>query len=134
LMDFHHDTSLRFILEDDSISLASRTRICSYSGKGTRLWLVARPSICLFHISHFTFTSMLRFCFNLIQLSTFSFLTCEYGHGLNTFGVHLVHCAFRGQQITTHDTIQNVMYALSRKNGHVVWREWWYALTWGVSL
>jgi hypothetical protein len=134
LMDFHHDTSLKFILEDDSISLASRTCICSCSNKGARLWLVARPSICSFRISHFTFTSTLRFCFSLIQLSTFSFLTCEYGHGLDTFGMHLVHCAFRGQHITTHDTIQNVMYALNQENEHVVWREWWYARTSWVSL
>jgi hypothetical protein len=27
LMDIHHNTSFRFILEDDSISLASRTHI-----------------------------------------------------------------------------------------------------------
>jgi hypothetical protein len=26
------------------------------------------------------------------------------------------------------------MYALARKNGHIVWREQWYALTSGISL
>ncbi len=66
LMDIHHDTFLRSILGDDFISLAFRTHICSYSGKGPRLWLIARPSIRSFHIAHFTFTSMLRFHFNLI--------------------------------------------------------------------
>ncbi len=40
LMDFHHDTSLRSILEDDSISLTSRAHICFCLGKGTMLWLV----------------------------------------------------------------------------------------------
>jgi hypothetical protein len=34
LMDFHHDTSLRSILEDDSISSASIARICFSLGKG----------------------------------------------------------------------------------------------------
>jgi hypothetical protein len=43
--------------------------------------------------------------------------------------MHLVHCPFGNQQIATHDAIQNVMYALVQKNGHVVWREQWYALT-----
>jgi hypothetical protein len=39
--------------------------------------LVVRPPICLFCIAHFTFTSSLCFCFNLIQPSAFSLLTCE---------------------------------------------------------
>jgi hypothetical protein len=34
LMDFHHDTSFRYILKDDSISLASKICIHSCSGKG----------------------------------------------------------------------------------------------------
>jgi len=40
LMDFRHDTSFRSILEDDSISLASRAHIYSCSGKGAGLWLL----------------------------------------------------------------------------------------------
>jgi hypothetical protein len=48
--------------------------------------------------------------------------------------MHLVHWLFGGQQITTHDAIQNVMYAFIRKNGHAIWRERWYALMLGVSL
>jgi hypothetical protein len=56
---------------------------------------------------------VLCFCFGLIQHSTSSFLTCECGHGLDAFGMHLVRCPFRGQQIATHDAIQNVMYALT---------------------
>ncbi len=36
LMDFHHNTSFRSILEDDSISLASKAHICSCLGKGAR--------------------------------------------------------------------------------------------------
>jgi len=65
-MDIHHDTSFKSILEDDSISLASRAHICSCSGKGAGLWLIARPSICSFHITHFTFILALRSRFNLI--------------------------------------------------------------------
>jgi hypothetical protein len=66
LMDIHHNTSLMFILEDDSISLASVAPICSCFGKGVGLWLVARPSICLFRIAHFTFISTLHFCLDFI--------------------------------------------------------------------
>jgi len=36
--------------------------------------------------------------------------------------------------IATHDAIWDVMYAFIQENGHVVWREWWYALTSRVSL
>jgi hypothetical protein len=66
IMDLHHDTSLRSILEDDFISLTSRTCICYCSGKRVGLWLVVRSFICLFHITCFIFTSTLRFCFCLI--------------------------------------------------------------------
>jgi hypothetical protein len=110
LMYIHHNTSIRSILEDDSIFSTSRTRICSYSGKGVGLWLVAKQSIHLFCITHSTFTLTLHFCFSLIQLSTFSFLTCECGHELDAFGTHLVRCPFGGQRIATHDAIRNVMY------------------------
>jgi hypothetical protein len=48
--------------------------------------------------------------------------------------MHLAHCPFKGEQITTYNAIQNVMYALTRKNGHAIWREQWYALTWRISL
>jgi hypothetical protein len=37
LMDIHHDTSLKFILEDNFISLVFRVRICFSLGKGARL-------------------------------------------------------------------------------------------------
>jgi hypothetical protein len=89
LMDIHHNTSLKFILENGSISLASKARICSYSSKRARLWLVVKSSISLFRIAHFTFTSALRFHLNLIQPSTFCFLKCECGHKLETFNTHL---------------------------------------------
>jgi len=36
LMEIHHDTSLMFILEDDSISLVSRAYICSCLGEGDK--------------------------------------------------------------------------------------------------
>ncbi len=76
-MDFHHDTSLRFILDDDFIFSTFRAHICSCSGKGARLWLVARSFICSFCIAQSTFLSTLCFPFGLIQLSTSIFLICE---------------------------------------------------------
>jgi hypothetical protein len=105
LMGIHHDISFKSILEDDSISLASKAHICSCLGKGVRLWLVAKPSIHSFRIAHYTFTLVLRFCLSLIQPLAFSFFTCECGHKLDTFGMHLAHCPFGGQQIVTHDVI-----------------------------
>jgi hypothetical protein len=95
LMDFHHDTSLKSILEDGSISSTSRTCVCSCSGKGARLWLVVRPSIYLLCIANFIFTSTLHFCLGLIQPSAFSFFTCECGHRLDAFGTHLIHCPLK---------------------------------------
>jgi hypothetical protein len=76
LMDIHHDTSLKSILKDDSISSASKAHIRSCLGKGIGLWLIVRPSIHLFHIAYSTFTSALHFCFGLIQPSTSNLLTC----------------------------------------------------------
>jgi hypothetical protein len=134
LIDFHHDASLKSILEDDSISSASKAYIRFCSGKGARRWLVVRPCICSFRIAHSTFTSMLRFHFGLIQPSTSSFFTCECGHMLDPSNTHLVHCPFGGQWIATHDPIWNVMYAFTWKNEHIVWKERWYALTSNVSL
>ncbi len=55
LRDIHHSAFLRFILEEDSISLTSKACICFCLCKGSRLWLIVRPSICSFHITHFTF-------------------------------------------------------------------------------
>jgi len=52
LMDIHHDTFVRSIFEDGSISLAFRACIHSCSGKGAWLWLVAKPSIHSFWITH----------------------------------------------------------------------------------
>jgi hypothetical protein len=66
LMDIHHDTSFKFILEDDSISSTSKVHIHFCLGKGVRLWVVARLFICSFHIAQFTFTSMLHFHLGLI--------------------------------------------------------------------
>jgi len=96
-MDFHHDTSFRSILEDNPflqhLKLAFvlvRTRGHDYG------WLVIRPSIHPFCITHFTFTLVLRFHFGLIQPSTFNLLICEGGHGLDTFDMYLIHCPFGG--------------------------------------
>jgi len=57
LMDIHHDTSFRSILKNDSIFLAFRTWIRFCLGKRLMLWLITRPFICLFYITHFIFTS-----------------------------------------------------------------------------
>jgi hypothetical protein len=111
LMDILHDTSFRFILEDDSISLTSKA--CIHSSKGARLWLVARLFICSFHIAHSIFTSTLHFRLGLIQPSAFNFFTCECGHVLDTSSTHLTHCPFGGYWIATHDAIWDVMYAFA---------------------
>jgi len=66
LMDIHHNTLFKSTSKDESIFLASRARICSYANKGARLWLIVKPFIHSFHITDFTLTSMLRFCFDLI--------------------------------------------------------------------
>jgi hypothetical protein len=113
LMDIHHDTSFKSILEDDSISLTTRPRIRSCSGKGVRLWLVVKP-IRAFHIAHSTFTSTLPFHFGLIQHLACSLLTCECGHELDASSMHLTCYLFKGQWITTHDAIWNVMYAFAQ--------------------
>jgi hypothetical protein len=95
-MNFHHNTSFRFILEDNSISLASKAYICSCLGKGTRLWLVVKPSICLFHIAHFMFALTLCFYLGSIRPSTSSLFACECEHGLDASGMHLVRYLFGG--------------------------------------
>jgi hypothetical protein len=118
-MYIHHNTSVRDILEDDSISSASKARIYFCLGKGVWIWLVGRPSIHLFCIAHFTFTSTMHFHVSLVQPLAFILLMCESGHKLNEFDTHLTHCPFGGQQIATHHAIKDVMYALVRKSGHV---------------
>jgi len=133
-MDIHHNTFFRSILENDSICLTSKTCIRSYLNKGARLRLITRSSTYSFCITHFIFTSTLHFCFNLIQPLTFSLLTCECGRGLNTSNTHLTHCSFEVQWITTHGTIRDIMYTFTWKNGHDIWKEWWYAFTSWTSL
>jgi hypothetical protein len=85
LMDIHHDTSLKSILEDDYISLTSKTHIRLYSHKGARLWLVIRPSIHSFHIAHSIFTLTLCFCLGFIQPSHLVFSRVS----VNTGWTHL---------------------------------------------
>jgi hypothetical protein len=99
LMDIHHDTSLKSILKDNSISSAFKAHIHSCLSKGARLWLVVRPFIYSFHIAHFTFTLALHFHLGLIQLSTSSLFMYECGHGLDASNTHLAHYPFGGQQI-----------------------------------
>jgi hypothetical protein len=133
-MDIHYDTSFKSILEVDSISSTPRAYIRSWSSKGARLWSISRPFIYSFCIGHSTFTLALRFRLSLIQPSASSFFMCECGHGLDAFGTHLTCCLFRGQWITTHDIIRNIMYAFIWKSGRNVWRKWWYAFMSKVSL
>ncbi len=105
LMDFHHNTSLRSIFEDDSISSKFKACIRSCSSMGAMIWLVVKPSIHSFHITHHTFTLVLHFHLGLIQPMASNLLMCECGHWLDAFDMHLTHCPFGGQRITTHDTI-----------------------------
>jgi hypothetical protein len=113
-MNVHHDTFFRSILEDGSISLAFKVRIHSCLSKGAGLWLIVKPYIHSF-LAHFTFTLVLHF-----HLETSTFFMCECGHGLNTYGTHLAPCPFRGQHITTHYAIKDIMYVLARKSEHIV--------------
>jgi len=115
LMEIHHNTSFRSILEDDFMSSTFRTHIRFCLSKRAGLWLIIRSSIHLFFITHYTFTLTLHFQLDMTQPSTFSLLMCECGHGLNTFGTHLACCPFEGEWITTHDVIRNVMYASLEK-------------------
>jgi hypothetical protein len=122
-MDFHHDTSLRFILEDDFISSTSKACIHFCSGKGAGLWLVVKPSINLFHIAHFYFHFNVAFSSQFDSSFNIFFFMCECGQGLDTSNMHLTHCPFGGLQIATRDAIQVVMYALVRKSEHNVWKK-----------
>jgi hypothetical protein len=96
--------------------------------------LIAKPSICSSCIAHFTFTSVLRFYFSLIQPLASSLFMCGCRHGLDASGMNLTRCPYGGQQITTHDAIRDIMYAFVKKIGHIVWKEWWYTFTLRVSL
>jgi hypothetical protein len=71
-VDIHHNTSLRFILENDSISSTSKGHIHFFFSKGIGLWLVAKPFIYWFCITHSTFILALHFYLNLILSSTFN--------------------------------------------------------------
>jgi hypothetical protein len=134
LMDFHHNTSLRSIFEDDSISSKFKACIRSCSSMGAMIWLVVKPSIHSFHITHHTFTLVLHFHLGLIQPMASNLLMCECGHWLDAFDMHLTHCPFGGQRITTHDTIWDVMYVFAWESGHVVRKKWWYTITLRISL
>jgi hypothetical protein len=89
MMDIHHDTYFKSILEDDSISSTSRACIYSCSCKGIGLWLIIKLYICSFRIAHFIFTLALCFRLGLIQPLLSNFFTCECGHGLDAPGTHL---------------------------------------------
>jgi hypothetical protein len=45
------------------------------------------------------------------------------------FGTYLVCYLFGGQR-----AILDVMYALVQESGHIVWKDWWYALASRISL
>jgi hypothetical protein len=55
-MDIHRDKFFKSILEDDSISSTSKTSICFCSNKEVGLWLIVKPFIGSFHITHSIFT------------------------------------------------------------------------------
>jgi hypothetical protein len=56
---------LGFILEDDSISLASKAYIHFCSGKGVGLWLVVEPQFVLHYKFYFRFSVTFSSWFNL---------------------------------------------------------------------
>ncbi len=78
-------------------TLSLHPKLAFLFGKGVRLWLIVRPSICSFCIAHFTFISTLHFCFGLIYSLAFSLFMCECEHGLNATAMHLTCCPFGGQ-------------------------------------
>jgi len=96
-------------------SWSSRAHICSCLGKEAGLWLIIRPYIHLFHITYFALILMFCFYLGLIQPLASSLFTCECGHGLKAFSMHLTSCLFKGQWITTHDAIKkSCMHLLER--------------------
>ncbi len=81
LMNFHHDTSLRSILENDSISSSSRAHICSCSGKGNKA-MVGCQAIYLFILHHTLYFHLsIAFSLQFDQPSTSSTFTCEWDMG-----------------------------------------------------
>jgi len=70
----------------------------------------------------FYFHLNIVFLFQFDSPLAFSFLTCEYGHMFDAYGKDIANCLFGGQQIATHDTIWDVMYAFAWKSGHAVWK------------
>jgi hypothetical protein len=48
--------------------------------------------------------------------------------------MYLTCYSFGGQWIATDDAIQDIMYAFTQENGHIVWKEWWYIVISRVSL
>jgi hypothetical protein len=65
LMNIHHNSSLRSMLEDDSIFSTHKVCICFCLAEGVGLRLFTKPFICLFRSAHFIFTSTLHFHFGL---------------------------------------------------------------------
>jgi hypothetical protein len=133
-MNIHHDTSFNSILEDDSILSSSRACIHSCLGKGSRLWLVAKPPICSFSITHSTFTLVLHFVlvwFNLRHL-IFSRASVDMGWTHLASNLNLLPVWRSTNNHTQRHLKCHVCLCL--KNEHVIWREWWYTLPLGVSL
>jgi len=83
-------------LEDDFIPLASRAAFVLVWARGWGYgWLLGHLSICF--ALHILRSPQCCFFFDLIQTLTFNFLTCECGHKLDAFGMHLFRCPFGGQ-------------------------------------
>jgi hypothetical protein len=110
-MDIHHDTSFRSVLEDDSFLMLLEPTFAFVGAKGGAMvdywaiYMYVPHRTLYFHINN-------NFCLSLIQPSKSSLFMCECGHGSNASGTHLTCCPFKGQQIATHNTIKDVMYAL----------------------
>ncbi len=66
LMDIHHNTSFKPILEDDSIFSISKSTSTFVQARGHGYGWLLGHLFYLFCIAYFTFTSTMCFCFSLI--------------------------------------------------------------------
>jgi hypothetical protein len=89
LMDIHHDTSFKSILEENSISWTFKACIHSCSSKGARLWLVAKPfihSFCIFSPQRYVFVSIWFSIWHIVFSHVSAHVRCIW-HALSSLSV-----------------------------------------------
>jgi hypothetical protein len=81
-------------------------------GMGVGAWFFARLVIPHFHstLDFFSSTSCIRL--GLPHPSTFKLINCIFGQPLNLARTHLLHYSHGGEQIASHDIIQNVFVSI----------------------